>query len=262
MPLDVFDKVCTIFEEDPNYSTELVAYRRLPGSQSAYHFSRFPLSLSQPGRALEQVLWNSNPDRLESIISKQLTGYIGDDRIYYENLSGSAFDDLGRSLSKSKMIEQILFKEAQRLFEKQKTLSVEVYKVKIKQQIVGEINCLIDRCYDAARISTEHAERILNVSNTRRLREAFVNLTNEYAALSHWKRNSDDLFEFIKKLAEFYQVVEQEFFDMDKKQHELVLEIKNVSEKLEKRFRKLFGVDPQSLRTLHHKKQKSSEDNF
>jgi len=222
MPLDVFDKVRVIFEGDSNFTTELVAYRRLPGSQSDYRFSRFPLSTGQPGRSLAQVLFNSAPGKLESMTSKQLTGYIGDDRIYYENLKGylsmSEFDDLGRSQSSSNKIEKALLKEVQRLFEQKKDLYVEAYKIKIEEQVVKEINYLIDKCYDAARISMEYAERMLNGYNTKKLREAFANLTKEYTALSRWKSESNELTAFIKKLSEFYQIIEKD--DPDKKQHE------------------------------------------
>ncbi|WP_052091884.1 glycosyltransferase [Paenibacillus sp. FSL H7-0357] len=119
MPLDVFEKVRTAFEGDPLFITELIAYRRLPGSHAAYRFSHFPLSTGQPGRALAQVLFNSSPNKLELMTSKQLTSSIGDDRIYFENLSGSlsksTFDGFGRSRSNLNRIDRILFKDAKRL---------------------------------------------------------------------------------------------------------------------------------------------------
>lgn len=119
MPLDIFEKVRTAFEGDPSFITEMIAYRRLPGSNAAYRFSHFPLSSGQPGRALAQVLFNSSPDKLESMTSKQLTSYIGDDRIYFENLSGrlpkSTFVGFGRSRSNLNRIDRILIKDAKRL---------------------------------------------------------------------------------------------------------------------------------------------------
>ncbi|MBP1764032.1 MAG: hypothetical protein H6Q65_1090 [Firmicutes bacterium] len=266
MPLDVFEKVRATFEINPNFSTELVAYRRLTGSQAYYRFSRFPLSLGQPGRALQQVLCNSASDRLESMISKQLTGFIGDERIYYENLSAYlpvlASDDFGRSCIKAKEIEKILFKEARRLFEEKKTLGVEVFKIRIEERTVREISCLADRCYDAARILLEHTEKILPGPTTKRLSDVFVNLTNEYAALRSRKHDSDVLLAFSKKLSEFYQVVEWGFFDLDQQHHELIREIKDVSKKLGNRIRRLFGFAPQFVRNFDSKRQKNSEDDI
>jgi len=76
MPLDIFEKVRAAFEGNPGFRTEMVAYRRLPGSQADYRFSRFPLSLAQPGRALAQVLINSStPGKIEK-------GLEATDRIY------------------------------------------------------------------------------------------------------------------------------------------------------------------------------------
>ncbi len=72
MPLDVFDRVRTEFEGDPYVRTELVAYRRLPGSQASYRFSRFPLSLdsrSGPWR----MSFARCPDRIEKAAGGQLT---------------------------------------------------------------------------------------------------------------------------------------------------------------------------------------------
>ncbi len=259
MPLDVFQKVHAAFESDPYYQTELVAYRRLPGSQASYRFSRFPLSLGQPVRALAQVLTNSTPDMFEKTIGKQLTGYIGDDRIYYENLnarlSTSAIDDLDRSRSRAKSMEQILFEEARQLIAEQKSLHVDVYRQKFEQQIIREFRYLIEQCYDVARISTEHAESILNSQNTKILREAFTNLMGEYAILNLWERKLDHLVAFIEKLSEFQQVIEREFSDAGQRQHELVAEVKGVFEKIEKRFKNRFDIATQPLRTLDTQKQ-------
>lgn len=246
MPLDVFEKVRETFEAVPNLCTELVAYRRLPGSQSAYRFSRFPLSIGQPGRALVQILNTSAVDNLESMVSKQLTGCMGDDRVYYENLDAcltpSAFNDFGRSRRRTIRFEQILAAEARRLLKERKILRVEDYKTKMQQQIEREISCLLDRSYDAARISTEHVERIIGVLNANRLREVFVKLTEEYAELSRRQHESTELIGFIKKMSEFTQAIELD--SKDQKQQKLASEIKAVSKEMKKRFKGLFGVDP------------------
>ena len=254
MPLDVFEKVRAAFEGNPRFRTEMVAYRRLPGSQAAYRFSRFPLSLAQPGRALAQVLINSTPGKIEKRIGKQLTGYMGDDRIYYENLSVclpiSAFDDLGRSRSRAESMEQILLAEALQLIAEQKSLYVDAYKQKLEQQIRLEFRYWVDRCCDVARISTEHAESILGGQNTNKIREALTNLMDEYATIDLREREPEQLVEFIKKLSEFYQVIEWGFSAAGHRQHELVLEVKAVSEKIEKQLKSFFGIATPPLREL------------
>ena len=259
MPLDVFDKVYAAFEGAPNFQTELVAYRRLPGSQASYRFSRFPLSLGQPVRALVQVLTNSTPNRIERNIQKQLTGYMGDDRVFYENLSArsssSAFDDLGRSRDRARSMERILYEEARQLIAERKDLYVDVYRQKIEQQIIRELRYLIEQCYDVARISTEHAEGILNTFNAKKLREAFTGLMNEYAALNVWEHESDRLSAFIEKLSEFHQVIERGFSRVGQRHHELVVEVKAISEKIEKRFASRFDLVTQPLRVLNAGKQ-------
>lgn len=262
MPLDVFERVRETFEAMPNFCTELVAYRRLPGSQSAYRFSRFPLSLGQPGRALTQIINNSAVDSLESMVSKQVTGCMGDDRVYYESLNAcltpSAFNDFDRSRRRTISIEQILAAEARRLLKERKVLRVEDYKTKMEQQMEREISCLLDRCYDTARISTEHVERIIGAFNANKMREAFVSLTEEYAELSRWKHESTELISFIKKMSAFNQVIEQD--SKDQKQQALTLEIKAISKKLEKRIKDLLGVDPHPVRDPISKAKQSSKE--
>mgnify|MGYP000870295800 CR=1 FL=1 len=259
MPLDIFDKVYAAFEGAPEFQTELVAYRRLPGSQVSYRFSRFPLSLGQPVRALVQVLTDSAPNKIERNIQKQLTGYMGDDRVFYENLSarssGSIFDDLDRSRDRAKSIERILYEEARRLIAERKDLYVDVYRQKIEQQIIRELRYLIEQCYDVARISTEHAEGILNTFTAKKLREAFTGLMNEYAELNLREHESECLSAFIEKLSEFHQVIERGFSRVGQRHHELVVEVKTISEKIEKRFASRLDLVTQPLRVLNAGKQ-------
>jgi len=259
MPLDVFDKVYAAFEGTPNFQTELVAYRRLPGSQASYRFSRFPLSLGQPVRALVQVMANPTPNRIERNVQKQLTGYIGDDRVFYENLSArlssSAVDDFGRSRDHAKSMERILFEETRQLIAERKQQYVDAHRQKIKQQILREFRYLIEQCYDVARISTEHAEGILNSFNAKNLREAFTGLMNEYAALNLRENEPDRLSAFIDKLSEFHQVIESVFSKVGQRPHELVVEVKAMSEKIKKRFANRYDLITQPLQALDAGKQ-------
>lgn len=160
MPLDIFEKALAVFEGDQNLQTELVAYRRLPGSQSSYRFSRFPLSLWQPVRALMQVLRDQAPDTIEQKVSRQLTGYIGDDQIYYENLrarlSTSGFDSLDRSSSRFKAMEHIFWEDAVALIARQTSRTVEVYKEKTEQYFMRELNDLMKNNFFTSKILTEY----------------------------------------------------------------------------------------------------------
>jgi len=258
MPLDVFENIQVTFEGNPYFKTELVAYRRLPGSQSNYRFSRFPLSLGQPIRTLRQVLNGSTPNETEKGIKKQLAGYIGDDRIYYENLSArvstSAIDDLARSRARAKSIERILFEETRKIITEQKALHIDAYRQEIEQQIKRESSYLIERCYEVARIASEHAEGVFNSQNTKKLREAFGNLMDEYAILNIWEPELNRLSPFIERLSDFGKVIELGFSDADARQQELVIELKVVSEKIEKYLKNFFGIATCPLRGFDAKK--------
>ena len=61
---------------------------------------------------------------------------------------------------------------------------------------------------------------------------------------------------FIEKLSEFQQVIEGGFSNVGQKQHELVVEVKAVFEKNEKRFKSRFDIAFQPLRVLDAKKRK------
>jgi ABC-type transporter Mla subunit MlaD len=108
---------------------------------------------------------------------------------------------------------------------------------------------------EVARISTEHAEGILDGQSTRKLREAFTHLMVEYATLDLWERKMDHLTAFIEKLSEFDQAIERVFSDAGQRQHELVAEVKAVSEKVKKRYQDRFDITSQPLQTLYAKKQ-------
>jgi hypothetical protein len=178
-----------------------------------------------------QVLKNSVAASLESKVSKQLTGYMGDDRVYYENLdaglAASTLHDSGHLRKAAIALEQALAAEARRFLKERKVLPVEDYTAKMEQQIEREINGLLDRCYETARISTEHVERMIGELKADQLRKAFVNLTEEYAEIRRWRHDSTALTSFSQKLSEFSQMIEHHRKDLD--QQELTLETKNSS---------------------------------
>jgi ElaB/YqjD/DUF883 family membrane-anchored ribosome-binding protein len=77
----------------------------------------------------------------------------------------------------------------------------------------------------------------------------------EYAAFNLRKCDLRHLAAFNEKLSEYHQVIEQGFSDVGKRRHELVDELKAVSEKLETRFRNGFDIATQPLRALKTKKR-------
>ncbi len=86
MPLDLFERARAQLERDASLRVELIAYRKVPGSQSSYHFSRFPLSLGQPFRSVARVLSEVKLDPLEASVTRQVTAYLGDRRLHVEDL--------------------------------------------------------------------------------------------------------------------------------------------------------------------------------
>ncbi len=196
MPLDVFDRVRTEFEGDPYVRTELVAYRRLPGSQASYRFSRFPLSLGQPVRALAQVLSRDAPDRIEKAVGRQLTGYMGDERVFYEDLSArlsaSALDDLGRSGHRAPGMERILFEEAMRLLVEQKSLQIDAFRRKYTEHAERELRYWIERGCEVSRIATEHAEGILAGGGAKKLRKSRRDQRQSVAGFGYKEGQADE----------------------------------------------------------------------
>ncbi|MEN6490224.1 MAG: glycosyltransferase, partial [Smithella sp.] len=195
MPLDIFENIRAIFENDPRLQTELVAYRRLPGSQAAYRFSKFPLSLWKPARALVQVVTDGTPE-IEKNIGRQLTGYIGDERICYENLkprlSVSELDNRENSRRYDKSIERILVEEARQLIVKETNIFINEQKQKIDTYLVCEAHNIVDRCLDAVSISVKFTEGVFETQNIKKIRRLFadpefVNNRLQFAKLIPWR---------------------------------------------------------------------------
>lgn len=257
MPLDVFEKARETFQAVPGFCTELVAYRRLTSSQSPYRFSRFPLSLGQPVRSFAHIINNNAIDRLESEVKAQLTGYYGDDRIFFEELSPSwrslAFNNLNRPQRRTMKVGNVLVLEARRLFKQKKIFYIVNYKKIREQQVKREASHLLNNCYDTVRITLEHVERILGATNTKKQRAAFVKLTREYGESICWKHAPAEAINFIKKISEFYQILEQDCQDRDLKN--LIIEIKTISRNLENRVERLFGIDSGDLPVKSSKNQ-------
>ena len=258
MPLDVFDRVRATFEDDSNTRKELVAYRRLPGSQASYRFSRFPLSLGQPIRSLVQILKCDTPKRIESSVSKQLTGYMGDERVFYENLSArlstSTLDDLNRSRHRAKNLERILFEDIQTLITQQANLQVDTFRKRYAELLGNELRYWIDQSYEVSRIVTEHAEGILSSSGVNKLRKSFMSLMVEYAILNFKESRVGHLATFLEKMTEFHHTVFLEFSNAGHLQHELVVEVAEIFQKIKKRFRSYLKIATNPLQAFDTQK--------
>jgi hypothetical protein len=96
-------------------------------------------------------------------------------------------------------------------------------------------------------------ERILGATNTKKQRAAFVKLTREYGESICWKHAPAEVIKFIKKISEFYQILEQDCQDRDLKN--LIIEIKTISRNLENRVERLFGIDSGDLPVKSSKNQ-------
>jgi UDP-N-acetylglucosamine:LPS N-acetylglucosamine transferase len=173
MPLDVFEKVYTAFQENPVFQTELVAYRRLPGSKADYRFCRFPLSLGQPVRALTKVLADSIPDKLEKEVAKQITGYVGDDRIYYENLLKRTSASIINSRSHARSIEEVLIGEAHHLISEQKHQYYDAYRRRL-EYLMQDPPDFVERCRHAIRLSSEDLKEFLKSPTMEKIRRTFL----------------------------------------------------------------------------------------
>ena len=174
MPLDVFEKVYTAFQENPAFRTELVAYRRLPGSNADYRFCRFPLSLGQPVRTLAKVLADSMPDKLEKEVARQITGYIGDDRIYYENLMKRTSASIMTSRSRAKSIEEVLIGEAHHLISEQKNQYYDAYIRKLAEYLKQDPPDIVERCRHAVRLSAEDLKEFFKSPTMEKIRRTFL----------------------------------------------------------------------------------------
>ena len=124
--------------------------------------------------------------------------------------------------------------ETLELIIKQTNHTVEAYKEKTEQYFMRKLNKLIERCIDTAKISTEYEDDILNSQNTRKLREAFINLIAEYAIFHLARGDEDHTDAFFRKISEYLS---------SQRMGILIDEVKSVSQKLEDSFKSNFDID-------------------
>jgi len=216
MPLDSFEKARVIFEKNPSFQTELVAYRMIPGSRASYHFSRFPLSIKQPLRSLVQVANDGPNNPLEESITKHLTGYFGDRRLYFENLhtnlAGLPLDESTHFLYLQRHLYEALVADLRRLLTAKARVPLQGLQNSATFCDAKEICHLLDQTFNLARIATERAEDILKERGARRLRTLFSALVDEYSQIgSPWRMKIPKIEAYLKRLEIFEATVTREF---------------------------------------------------
>lgn len=214
MPLDVFEETRQVFEEDTSLRMELVAYRQVPGARAAYRFSRFPLSLRQPLRSVARVLEEMPHDPLEMAVSRQVITF-GDHRLYLEDLLdhtalADADDAAHFSRVHRKLVDSLLT-DLRNLMAAQKNRLLEDVERLSDIKAVHEIQHLLDRTLQLARIATERADEIIHDRGAQRLRRLFSQLTAAYGRIGTWRMQRPEIEAYLKHFQEFEAAVGHEF---------------------------------------------------
>lgn len=215
MPLDSFERARGRFEEDASLRLDLVAYRLVPGSRASYRFSRFPLSLWHPLRSVARVLDEVPHDPLEAAVTKHLTGYFGDCRLYYEDLdlrSRQPNADVDGTVHFSRLQRQLagaLAADLRHLLATNAKLSLQ----DIGPVLYGaqEIRRLLDRTLDLARIATEESEYLLDDARARRLRALFMQLMRDHVRIGTWRMQSGKIEVYLERFQAFETTMSHEF---------------------------------------------------
>lgn len=214
MPLDVFDRALRFFEADRRFSIDLVAYRRLAGSQSSYRFSRFPLSLTQPMRSIARMLSDVPSDTLETAVKRQVTNY-GDRRLIVEDLDGRPETSMKTSATETRAsrlcLERALLVDFTRLLVAQSQLRLAEFRDLRDPIMRSRLGRLIAHSYDLAQIATERAEKIFVRSAAPRIRPTFNTLVNEYTAFDASRIDSRQVRIYLRRVRRFERTVVREF---------------------------------------------------
>jgi hypothetical protein len=215
MPLDIFEEARQACEEDASLYMELVAYRQIPGANAAYRFSRFPLSLGQPLCSVARALREVTREPLEAAATKQLTGYFGDHRLYFEDLrgqgAGALADDPAHFSRAQRRLADALATDLRRLLAANAKLPLQ--EIERLGDFVGtqEIRRLLDRTLDLARIATERADAVLQDQGARRLRALFTELVDGYGQIGAWRLQRRDIEGYLKRFQVFEVAMMREF---------------------------------------------------
>lgn len=214
MPLDVFEEIRQISEEDITQRMELVAYRQVPGARAVYRFSRFPLSLGQPLRSVARVLEEVPRDPLETAVSRQVISF-GDHHLYLEDLlDHTAIAHAGDPAHFSRMqrgLADALVADLRHLLAAQETRLLQEFGRLGNAEGARQIRHLLDRTLQLARIATERADEILQDRGARHLRALFTELTGVYGRFGAWRIQRPEIEAYLKHFQAFEAVVGHEF---------------------------------------------------
>lgn len=217
MPLDSFERAQRCFEGDPAVHVELVAYRLLPGTQAPYRFSRFPLSLRQPLRSAKRLLEERSRDPLQDAVTRQLTGYLGDQSLYFEDLRrerGAGGTDVEQPAHFGRMqhsLAQALATDLRRRLATDARLAARDLENAGELYGAREIRRLLDRTLDLARIATEQAESVLSADRAQRLRAQFRELLEDYGGVDGWRPQAPKVTQYLERFQAFEVAMTREF---------------------------------------------------
>ncbi|MDD5336662.1 MAG: glycosyltransferase [Rhodoferax sp.] len=215
MPLDIFEEARQACQEDASLRMELVAYRQVPGAQAAYRFSRFPLSLGQPLRSVARALREAPREPLEAAATKQLTGYFGDQQLYFEDLrghgSGALADDPTHFSRVQRSLADALATDLRRLLAAQARRPLQEIGRLGELDGAQDIRHLLERSLALARIATERADEVLQDRGARRMRALFTELVGEYGRIGAWRMRRQEIEAYLKRFQVFEAAVGREF---------------------------------------------------
>jgi len=215
MPLDVFERARAAFENDGLLQVQLVAYRQVPGSQAKGHFSRFPLSISQPLRSVARVLDDKPRDPLEAAVKKQVTAYFGDRRLYVESLqarrTASGLDDPALLAQAQLSPENAIAADLRRLLALTAKWPLREIERLGDSGATREIRRLIDHGHDLARLATERAEEVLLYPRARRLRKRFTQLVADYGRIGKRRLTMHQVEAYMDRLQAFAITATEEY---------------------------------------------------
>lgn len=202
MPLDLFERLRARLETDASLDDELVAYRLLTGTRASYRFSRFPLSLGQPLRSMARALGNESGDPLEQAVTKQVTGYFGDRRLYVEDL---------RTADAASGLEQALLADLRRLLAVYARLPLGAIERLRGLAAAQQFQRLVDRGLELARMATEHAEdEGANPPLALRLRTVLGQLVEDYGHVRPQRLEARHVRAYLARLQVFESALGRE----------------------------------------------------
>jgi UDP-N-acetylglucosamine:LPS N-acetylglucosamine transferase len=200
MPLDVFEQARMAFEQ-AGEEIELIAYRQIPGAQSAYHFSRFPLSLGKPLRSAVHVLSDQRMDPIEAAVKKQIIAYLGERSLWLEDLQRRerAFGLDGiEDPNRRRRLGLTLIADLRTLLRLELSIPwSDLQRLNtIPREAGKEIRQLMKHSVEVVRMTSE-------VVGSQRLRELWLRLSNEYRQLTRSDLQASTVLAYFTRVRQF-----------------------------------------------------------